>query len=167
MFIPFEALPDHSRIWIYQADRKLISHELNIISETLLSFTESWSVHGTPMQASFDIRFDQFIILAVDEISTGVSGCSIDGSVRVIKDLGQQLGIDFFDRTRVGLVVDNKIVSVHTNELGTLHRDGFWNEDTKVTNNLIGSKGDLASMWLVPAKLTWLKRYLPKETIVR
>ncbi|MFT7252522.1 MAG: hypothetical protein ACI9FW_002284, partial [Flavobacterium sp.] len=33
MYIPFEDLPEHSKIWIYQANRKLSDEEVDEITE--------------------------------------------------------------------------------------------------------------------------------------
>ena len=78
MFVPFETLPIHTRVWVYQANRKISSSEKNIISTVLTSFTQEWQVHGQPMKASFHLYYDQFIVLAADEGFNAASGCSID-----------------------------------------------------------------------------------------
>ena len=65
MFIPFDSLPDHARLWIYQANRPVTNSEKNIISDALLAFTQQWLVHGEPMMASYAIYHDQFLILAL------------------------------------------------------------------------------------------------------
>jgi hypothetical protein len=165
MYTPFKTLADHSRIWIYQSNRKFNSLELDIISEALTAFTERWSAHGIPMSASFDIRFDQFIILAADENSAVASGCSIDDSVRTIKELCQQFNIDLFDRTKVAFKRDETIVFVDLTDLKNQYESGTWNDQSLFFNNLISAKGDLISKWVVPASSTWLKRYIPKETV--
>jgi hypothetical protein len=40
-----------------------------------------------------------------------------------------------------------------------------WHGGTLVFNNVITKKGELNTGWLIPAETTWLKRYLPSETI--
>jgi hypothetical protein len=71
----------------YQATRPFNSSELSIISDDFLRFTNSWAAHGIPLNAGFDIRFNQFVILAADEYVQQASGCSIDDSVRKVKEL--------------------------------------------------------------------------------
>src|SRR5205809_7292432 len=99
MHKPFESLPDHARTWIYQANRKLTSQEVKSLSESLTQMCEQWAAHGTPLHTAFMIAHDHFVVLAVDETANGASGCSIDGSVRVLKNLQQTMGLDLFDRT--------------------------------------------------------------------
>lgn len=166
MFVPFDKIHDDSRLWIFQANRKFNSKESKIISQALSTFTESWLVHGSPMQASFDLRFDQFVILAADEQANAASGCSIDDSVRTFKKLGAELNIDFFDRTLVAFKKDETVFTISASDLKTTLRDGAWNQETLVFNNLVGTKRALREGWLVPAGSTWLKRYLPHQTMV-
>lgn len=166
MFVPFEKIKDSSRIWIYQANRKFNSEESKIISHALTAFTDGWLVHGSPMQASFSLRYDQFVILAADEDANAASGCSIDDSVRTLKRLGAELKIDFFDRTLVGFKKEEHVFTISSSELKTKLNEGVWNGDTLVFNNLVNTKRDLTQSWLVRAGASWLKRYLPKQTVV-
>jgi hypothetical protein len=166
MFVPFQSIPNTSRVWVFQADRKLNSQESKIISDTLMAFTERWLVHGSPMAASFDIRFDQFIILAADEDANAASGCSIDDSVRTIKNLGTQLGLDFFDRTRVAFKTGEEVFTIPMSALKEKLAEGLWNSSSLVFNNLVNAKGDLSTTWLSEASSTWLKRYFPKQEII-
>ncbi len=167
MFIPFGKINDYSRVWIYQSSRNLNVEEVRIISEALRAFTERWLVHGSPMQASFDIRFNQFVILAADEDVNAASGCSIDDSVRMFKKLGSELNVDFFDRTLVAFRKSDEVFLIPTSDLRSKLMEGVWNEESIVFNNLVASKGELDKSWQVPAGTTWLKRFLQKQTVAR
>ena len=168
MHLPFDKLPDHSRIWIYQASRPLNSGEVSIISDELSAFTNEWSAHGIPLKASFDIRFQQFVILGADEKAQEASGCSIDDSVRKVKELeGKIGGVDLFDRRRIAFMIGNDVKTIHMEDLKKELNNGVWHGGTLVFNNVIKSKSELTNGWLIPAETTWLKRYLPSETIAR
>ena len=90
MFVKFENLPSHSRVWIYQSNRKFTTQEVEFITEKAILFTNQWTKHGSDLQGSFVIKYNQFLILAVDEGFNNVSGCSIDSSVRFVKELETQ-----------------------------------------------------------------------------
>lgn len=166
MYQPFEILPESARIWIYQTNRALNSAEVSIISDELTAFTSGWAAHGIPLRSSFEIRFNQFVILAADESIQQASGCSIDDSVRVLRALQQNVGVDLFDRKSIAFLKGNNVITLALNSLKEEHNKGVWGGDTLVFNNLIATKGELKSGWLVTAESTWLKRYLPSETIV-
>ncbi len=167
MFVPFQSLPDYSRIWIYQANKKLDSKSVAILSETLKTFTEKWLVHGQPMHASFDIRFDRFVILAANEGINASSGCSIDSSVRTLKEVGHALQLDFFDRREVAFKNGDDVLLLNISTLKNSLSKGDWNADTLVFQNLIAEKSQLDTAWIISAKASWLKRYLPHETVAQ
>lgn len=161
MYIPFDQLPPSSRIWIYQSDRPLTSTDVDILSGALRAFTESWLVHGQPIDASFDIRHNRFVVLAANDLA---SGCSIDHSVRTMKELGQTIKADFLNRNNVAFFQDGQVAVVETARLRSALADGSWGKATLVFNNLVETKGGL-DKWTVAASDTWLKRYFTQETV--
>jgi hypothetical protein len=165
MFVSFETLPDTARIWIYQSTRKFDSQELKKISETATAFCEQWTAHGHPLKTSFKIDHQQFLILVVDEASAGASGCSIDGSVRMLKQLQSELGIDFFDRTKIAFLVENEVLLVNTPDLKKAFADGVLNSASLTFNILSATKEELEKGWIVPAGKTWLSKYLTKSAV--
>lgn len=165
MFIPFEKLPPHSRVWIYQADRPFSADEEKIISNSLTNFCSRWEAHGDPLQTSFKIEYHQFVILTVDESSAGASGCSIDGSVRVLKELGNQLHVDFFDRSQVAFLENEKIQSYSLVQLKSLFQSGKLTATSQTFNNLVVNKAEMESNWKTSVQNSWLTKYLPKDTL--
>lgn len=156
-------MPDDSRLWIYQANRKFTTVEKDLVERSLKAMCENWSAHGAPLQTSFTIRFDQFIILVVDERNAGASGCSIDGSVRLLKSLQQEIGIDFFDRETVCFEVDQAILSYPLAQVKTLFEQKALSGNTITFNNALATKATWTSQWKIAAKDTWLVKYLPKR----
>ena len=165
MFVPFDSLPDHSRLWIYQSSKKFSSSELATISESLTSFTSRWRAHGEPLNASFKIVYDQFVLLAVDEEVHAASGCSIDDSTRVLKEISSSIGIDLFDRSRAAFMVDSEVITIPISALKKGYLEGIWDRQSLFVNTLISKRGDVRNGLLVPAGLTWLNRYLPIENV--
>lgn len=165
MFVPFQSISPSSRIWIYQADRKFTKEETAVISTILQAFTENWSAHSQALKTSFDIRYDQFLILAADETYVQASGCSIDESVRVIKQIEQRLGITLFNRNLIAFKKGEDITVVALQDLKEKYEDGTWNEETRTFNNLISVKSQLDEEWIVFAKNAWLKRYIPSVKV--
>jgi len=94
MYIPFENLPQESRIWIYQSSRKFSDEKVAEIENELMSFIENWSAHGTSLEASFTIKYNRFIIIAVNQEFHSATGCSIDASVGFIQNLEQKYSED-------------------------------------------------------------------------
>lgn len=162
MHKPFDELPGSARLWIYQSNRKFTSHERDVVERALMQLCQTWEAHGHPLQASFRLEFDQFIILAVDEQAAGASGCSIDGSVHLLKELQQRLGVDFFDRSQVAFLEGDTIVLHPFAQLKTLFEKGVLNGESLTFNNTLTSKAEWEQQWRSQAKASWLSRYLPK-----
>jgi hypothetical protein len=165
MFVPFESISPTSRVWIYQSGTKLSEGDKTIISGHLKLFTEEWAAHGQPLKASFDIKYDHFVIVTADEGFNAASGCSIDACVRVIKDIEKELQLDLFSRDQVAFKKGDKVELTPLRDLRQKYREGFWNEKTLTFNNLVDVKGKLEEEWIVPSGSTWLKRYVPNETL--
>lgn len=149
--------PD-SRVWIYQCNRLFTLDEALEIEEMLKEFTRQWKSHGTPVKGNAHLFFGQFIVLLADETATGVSGCSTDSSVRLIKNMEQRFKVNMFDRTTLAFVVKEKIQLLPLNQLQYAAENAFINADTLYFNNLVQTKEELEGQWLTPVKDSWLAK---------
>ena len=110
MLEDYQKFPEHSRIWIYQADRILSKTEQSWILEQLEVFVPTWANHGKQLSSTAFIVNDCQIVLVVNEAMIGASGCSIDSSVRFIKQIGSELGVNFFNRFLTYLVDERTFI---------------------------------------------------------
>ena len=161
MYVDFDSLPGSSRIWIYSGDRKFSRKEEDGIADGLRAFCDQWNAHGEPLKSSFKIEFSQFVIFVVDEDAQSPSGCSIDGSVRVLKSIGDRTGIDFFDRTRIPFWINNEIAFVPLGELKGAFKDGTLAPDALTLNVMARSKGEWEAGTKTRADKSWLSRFIP------
>ena len=149
-----------SRVWIYHANRIFSMSEALSIEDILNDFTRSWKSHGTPVKGAGYLFFGQFIVLMADETATGVSGCSTDSSVRLIKEIEQQFEVSMFDRTTLAFVVKDKIQLLPLSQLQYAVDNGFIDAGTLYFNNLVQTKEELENNWIIPLKESWLKSRL-------
>jgi hypothetical protein len=147
-----------SKVWIYQSNRLFSMGEAFEIEDLLKEFTGQWKSHGTPVKGAGYLFFGQFIILMADESATGVSGCSTDSSVRLIKDIEQRFTVNMFDRTTLAFLVKDKIQLLPLSQLQYVVDNGFIDADTLYFNNLVQTKEELESKWIVPVKDSWLEK---------
>lgn len=162
MYLPIEKMPDDSRIWIYQANRKLTSSEVEVIAHTLREFCGQWAAHQMALQTSFSVDHNRFVILAVNENASTPSGCSIDSSVHVLKALEQNLQVDFFNRAEIAFLENNEIYTYPVQELKNLFANGRLSEGSLALNTLVQTLGDWKNKGTVKVSESWLKRYIPK-----
>lgn len=147
---------DSSRVWIYQSSRPFIEKEVLEVNEQLQHFYAHWHTHGTPVKGWAKLLFNQFIVIMADETATGVSGCSTDSSVRVIKSLERQYDVNFFDRMTITFLVNGKAQMLPFNQVQYAIDKGYINKDTMLFNNVAGTKAELLTQWLVPLHKSWL-----------
>lgn len=147
-----------SRVWIYQSSRLFSLSEAFAIEEILNDFTGKWLSHATPVKGAGYLFFGQFIILMADERATGVSGCSTDSSVRLIKDIEQRFGVHMFDRTTLAFVVKDKVQLLPLSQLQYAFDNRFIDSHTLYFNNIVQTKDELEKNWIIPIKDSWLSK---------
>ena len=147
-----------SRVWVYQSSRLFAIAEALQIEEQLANFAENWQSHGTPVKGHADLLFGQFVIIIADETATGVSGCSTDSSVRVMKQIEEQFKVDMFNRQMMAFVIKDKIQLLPMAQLNYAAENGFINTDTLYFNNLVATKQELLEKWMLPVKESWLAK---------
>ena len=160
MLVSFEKLPESSRIWIYQSNRKLSEREEEEIRLALDSFITKWTAHGHSLQASYEIRYNRFIIIALDQSHAAASGCSIDSSVHFIQALEKKYGIDLLDKMNVAFRQGEYITYKPLLDFKKMAKDKAISGDTIVFNNLVTNIGEYKDFWEVAAKESWHKRFL-------
>ena len=153
-----EDFNDNSRVWIYQCNRLFTISEALEIEELLEEFTKTWLSHGAKVTGNANLFFGQFIILIADETATGVSGCSTDSSVRLIKNIEQDYNVNLFDRQTLAFVVKERIQLLPMEQLNYAIENNFISADTLYFNNTVQTKEELLNRWIIPVKESWLAK---------
>ncbi len=148
-----------SRIWIYGAERALTDTETTVIRTRLQEFVAGWVSHRRELRAAADVLHHRFLVVCVDETQAEASGCSIDGSVHFLQELGAELGIDFFNRMRFSYRdALGKIQTVSREEFKDLYRNGTLENDTVVFDPLVKELGELRQIFERPLEDSWHSR---------
>ena len=147
-----------SRVWMYQSSRLFSLSEALEIELMLKNFTSQWNSHGAPVKGAGHLFFGQFVALMADETAEGVSGCSTDSSVRLIKDIEQKFGVNMFDRLNLAFVIKDKIQLLPLAQLQYASDNQFITGDTLYFNNLVQTKKELEEKWMVPVKESWMAK---------
>jgi hypothetical protein len=151
-------LPDNSKVWVYQSSREFTVEETQAINKLIKQFTANWTSHKLAVPADGAVLYNRFVVLMVDESEAGVGGCSIDSSVRFIKDVQDKYNTDFFDRLSVAYKVGEQVKLASKPEFEEQIAKGEVTDETIVFNNLIATKADLLSKWEIPLKESWHAR---------
>lgn len=153
--LPPEFAPD-SRVWIYQCNRLLGITEALEAERMLEQFIANWNSHGAPVKGYGNLFFGQFVVLMADERATGVSGCSTDSSVRLIKQMEQAFSVSLFDRQLLAFVVKERIELLPMAQVQYSLDNGYLKADTPYFNNLVATRAELEANWILPIRESWL-----------
>jgi len=138
----FPAFPEDAKLWVYAMPRPLTEEQRKLVTSRLAEFVTQWNSHGAPVHGAFDIVENLFVLIA-GYVDDGVSGCSTDSMVRVMKQLREE-GLDGFDRSwvfyRDG---DKRVHTVTRSTFQDLVAAGKVSPDTPVFDNTVQFVGDL------------------------
>lgn len=160
MLTNFNTLPDDSRIWIYQANRKLSDDEVISITEQTKEFLTQWTAHGANLEAGFEIKYNRFIVLGLNQENASASGCSIDASVHFIQSLQEQFDVDLMDKMNVTYYTGDFIAHKTLLDFRKMAKNKSVSKDTIVFNNLVTTKAEYEENWEIPASQSWHNRFL-------
>lgn len=131
------------------------------LEKMLAAFISQWKSHGATVKGYANLFFGRFIIFMADEEATGVSGCSTDSSVRLIKTIEEEFRVDMFNRQMLAFVTKEKIEVIPMAQLSHALANGFISEETLYFNNTVLTKKELEEKWIIPLKNSWLSSRIP------
>lgn len=160
MLVSFDKLPLNSRVWVYSSNRKFIQKEIISIRKDLENFLSNWTSHNQNLETGFELRYDRFIIIAVNQEINNASGCSIDNCVRFIKKLENKYEVDLLDKMNVIYKQDKHLYHKKLNEFISMYKNNLVSLNTVVFNNLVNTLGEYKLKWEVPVKESWHNRFM-------
>lgn len=163
MLVPFNTLPESSKIWIYQSSRLMNDEEVQFIQNSTENFIESWTAHQADLKSGVQILFNTFILIAVDESHNDASGCSIDKKVHFLKEMEKQTGLELFNRMNFAYrTTDTEVCISPLSELNSAIQSGKLNYDTVVFNNLVTTIREMKQQWQIPLQNSWMMNFVDK-----
>jgi len=162
MLVDFKTLPDHARIWIYPSNRPFSEVEQQTLKGSLSNFLSHWTSHNQSLEASFDLPYNRFIVIGINQQTTQASGCSIDASVRFIQELEKQFDVILLDKMNVTFKQGNYLSYKPLNEFVKMSKakSKSISKETIVFNNLVDTVGDYKKFWEIPARESWHSRFI-------
>ncbi len=152
--------PDASRVWIYQSNRAFADSEEIEINKILSDFVSGWNTHGNEVSGFGQLFFKHFIVLMADETKFGVSGCSTDSSIRLIKQIENKFNVQLLDRLKPALIIENEIRVMTFPAIKNSLEELIISKNTIYFNNMVLNKKEWCSAWILPLDQGWLGKKL-------
>jgi hypothetical protein len=130
----FKNFPGNSKVWLYGFKQKLNREQVDLVRAELQKFVNNWVWHGAPVVGNFELLEDRFILLAATD---SISGCSIDSSVSVFKNLKHNYNLDALDHDLIFYRDKDEIKAVSRMNFQKLADEGTITPSTPVFNLLI------------------------------
>jgi hypothetical protein len=99
--------------------------------------------------------YNFFIVLIVDQDSATATGCSIDSSVKLMKDIEQTYSVDLFDRFNMAYKIDEQVFVATKEDFETLITIKKITPETIVFNNLVQNLAEYEQKWEVKIADSW------------
>jgi hypothetical protein len=157
-------LSSDSRVWFFIADRPLTAPEVQQLQALMTEFVNGWKSHGSALLASFELRWNTLLTVAVDESVEAPSGCSIDKVFRLLQDFSSATGIDFLNRLLLLVPQEDGTAQIHNRQTATAAIDrAEISENTPVLDVMHPRLGDFTSNPLQPFREHWMGKQILKQ----
>ena len=160
MILSFDKISDESRVWIFQSSHIIPQSYIESLEIKIENFLKTWTSHGKKLVVSYKIKYNLFIIIALDQSQSSASGCSIDKLVIFVKKLEEEFSVRLLDRLDISYKHNNKISVIRLDHFKRKIFEKKIDNSTIVFNNLIKLKSDLENNWEVPLANSWHKQLI-------
>ena len=162
--VPFETLPDSSRVWVFGSDAPLSEAGTTALLDGVDAYLADWKAHGAPLTVAREWRDGRFLVVGVDQSAAGATGCSIDGLFRVLQGLEGVAGASLVGGGRVFYRDDHAVAkSVTRSEVASLAANGTISRDTVVFDTGLTDLGTFRARFERRAKDTWVREMLASQ----
>ena len=160
--VPFDSLPDDSRVWVFAADPPLQDAGAEQLLDDVERFLSTWNAHGSPLRTGYDWSESRFLTIAVDQSTAGASGCSIDGLYRTLRALEPALGASLLAGGRIFYRESSgSVAAVSRETFGDIAAAGVVGRETRVFDTTVTALGDWRARFERPLAESWHAQLMP------
>lgn len=160
MIIDFNEIPDWGKLWIFPSSRKFYPQEITEITVKIEEFLTNWSQNGLPINCAYQLKYDRFIIITVDDSEIKLSLEAHDSLVTLIQDLETKLEVILLDKINVCYKQGEFVQYKDLKEFKLLMKNKGVSEKTVVFDNMITTKEEFSTNWEISITDSWLGRFL-------
>ena len=157
--LPFAALPNDARTWVFGATDPIHSDGEAMLLDSVDEWLGEWKAHGQPLTCGREWREGRFLVVGVDQRAAGASGCSIDALFHVLQTIQGGLGTSFLGGGRV-FYRDAQDAVVCTDRTRLGEAPGI-SGSTPVFDTAITTAGEYRARFERPLSDSWHRELLP------
>jgi len=160
MIIPFEQIPEESKIWVFPSSRKFYPQEISTIEERIMSFLNQWNNKDNAIKCSYKLVYNRFIIITADDTENSLFLEAHDSLIAFIQELESTFEVVLLDRINVCYKQGDFVQYKDLIAFKQLIKDQSVSKNTIVFNNMINTKEELEFDWEINIMDSWLGRFI-------
>ena len=160
MIVDFKKIPNWSKLWIFPSSRKFFPQEIEGLKQRIEEFLTNWTNEGQSLECSYQLKYDRFIIISVDNSEITLSLKSHDTLTAFILELEKFYDIVLLDKINVCYKQGEFVQYKDLKEFKKMMKSKGVSKKTIVFDNMIITKAELENDWEINIMDSWLGRLL-------
>lgn len=160
MIVDFKNIPDWCKIWIFPSSRKFYEQEITGLNERIENFLVQLSEENNDIDCAFELKYDRFIILTVDDTNEPLSVQVHNNIATFALDLEKEYKVTLLDKINVCYKQGEFVQYKDLIEFKKMMKNKGVSAKTTVFDNMITTKEELTTNWEINILDSWLGRFL-------
>jgi len=160
MIVDFNQIPNEGKLWIFPSSRKFYPQEIAVVKERIEDFLNDWDDNEIAINCSYLLKYDRFIIIAVDDTTHNLSLQAHDLLITFIQELEKVFNIVLMDKINVCYKQGEFVQYKDLIDFKKMMKSKGVSQKTIVFNNMITLKEELDYNWEINIMDSWLGRFL-------
>lgn len=158
MIVDFKEVPNWCKLWVFPSSRKFYEQEIPAIKESIEAFLNNWTNEGQALNSAYELKYDRFIIISVDNSEISLSIEAHDALSIFIQSLEKELAVILLDKINVCYKQGEFVVYKDLIEFKKMMKNKGVSAKTTVFDNMITTKEELQDHWEINIMDSWLGR---------
>ena len=160
MIVNFKEIPKWCKLWVFPSSRKFYPQEISELKTSIETFLNEWSSNEEGFNCAFQLKFDRFIIISVDDSEKKLSLKAHDKLSAFILSLEAKYEILLLDKINVCYKQGEFVQYKDLKEFKKMMKSKGVSKKTIVFDNMITTKEELENNWEINIMDSWLGRFM-------
>ena len=160
MIVDFNEIPTWSKLWVFPSSRKFYEQEISGLKENIEAFLNSWTNEDQLFNCAYELKYDRFIIISVDNSEINLSLKTHDALSVFIQELEKKYEVILLDKINVCYKQGEFVQYKDIVEFKKMMKEKRVSSKTIVFDNMITTKEELENNWEINIMDSWLGRFL-------
>jgi len=160
MIVDFNEIPTWSKLWVFPSSRKFYEQEISGLKENIEAFLNSWTNEDQLFNCAYELKYDRFIVISVDNTDINLSLKTHDALSIFIQELEKKFEVILLDKINVCYKQGEFVQYKDIVEFKKMMKEKGVSSKTIVFDNMITTKEELENNWEINIMDSWLGRFL-------